>query len=193
MAQFIAFNTNVEVNKQTVLSVVNSMETGKQSRLEILLENGINPEEKEWFNQQKWLNALKTISDTLGEMNLFLIGKAIIENAQLPPINNLEEALRGIDVGFPMNHRLNGKVMFDFETGEMLSGIGNYKLVEFDAENQTAVMCCNNSYPSRFDEGIITQFVRKFKPPYSSEEITLDTTKETRLKGGDSCTFLISW
>ncbi len=31
------------------------MEKDKDKRLAILLENGINPDEKEWCNQQKWL------------------------------------------------------------------------------------------------------------------------------------------
>lgn len=193
MAQFVAINKNVEVNKQTVLSVVNSMEKNKDSRLEILLQNGINPEKKEWFNQQKWLNAFKTISVKLGEMNLFLIGKAIIDNAKFPPIKDLEEGLNSIDVAYHMNHRLNGKVMFDPITGRKMSGIGNYKLVTFDAAKKEAIMVCDNPYPSKFDEGIITQIVRKFKPVGSRELIKLDVSKESRKNGGDSCTFIINW
>jgi len=38
MAQFVAINENVEVNKRTVLSFVNSMEIGKGQRLAILLK-----------------------------------------------------------------------------------------------------------------------------------------------------------
>ena len=193
MAQFVAINENVEVNRQTVLSIVNSMEKNKDNRLEILLQNGINPEEKEWFNQQKWLNAFKTISDKLGEMNLFLIGKAIIDNAKFPPIKNLEEGLNSIDVAYHMNHRINGKVMFDPVTGKMLEGIGHYKLIEFNEKERKAIMVCDNPYPSKFDEGIITQIVRKFKPTGSRELIKLDTSKGSRKSGGDSCTFIITW
>ncbi len=193
MAQFIAQNSNVEVNKQTVLSIVNSMEKSKDVRLDILIRNGINPEEKEWFNQQKWLNAFKDISDKLGQMNLFLIGKAIIDNAQFPPINNLEEGLRSIDVAYHMNHRINGKPMFDPTNGKMTEGIGHYKLTEYNEKNRMAVMVCNNPYPSKFDEGIIVQVVRKFKPMGSRESVTLDITKETRTQGGESCTFIIKW
>lgn len=193
MAQFVAINENVEVNRQTVLSIVNSMEKGKDKRFEILLQNGINPEEKEWFNQQKWLNAFKTISNELGSMNLFLIGKAIIDNAKFPPIKDLEEGLNSIDIAYHMNHRLDNKIMFDPSTGKKTSGIGNYKLISFDAVKKEAVMLCNNPYPSKFDEGIITQIVRKFKPTGFRESIQLDTSKETRNNGAESCTFLISW
>ena len=58
MAQFTAFNEDVEVNKPTVLSVINSMEMGKDTRLAILKKNGIDLDAKDWFAQQAWLNAL---------------------------------------------------------------------------------------------------------------------------------------
>lgn len=193
MAQFIALNNKVEVNKQTVLSIVNSMEKSKDVRINILKENGINTDEKEWFNQQDWLNAFKDIANKLGEMNLFLIGKAIIDNAKFPPINNLEEGLRSIDIAYHMNHRLDDKPMFNPSTGAITEGIGHYKLTKFDDKNKTAVMLCNNPYPSKFDEGILTQVVRKFKPTGSREKIELDTTKDNRKEGKNSCTFNIKW
>ncbi|NVO11909.1 MAG: hypothetical protein HXX16_18270 [Bacteroidales bacterium] len=193
MAQFVAFDQNVEVNKITIMSVVNSMEKGKETRIGILEKNGINVEKKEWYPQQNWLNAFKEIASTLGDMNLFLIGKAIIDSAKFPPINNLEEALRSLDIAYHMNHRLNGKVMFDSQTGNKMEGIGHYKLKEYNAAGKRAIMVCDNPYPSKFDEGIITQLVRKFKETASTESIKLDLTKETRIKGGHSCTYNIAW
>jgi hypothetical protein len=193
MVQFVAKNKDVEVNKQTVMSVVNAMENGADKRLAILNRNGIFPEQKEWFKQQDWLNAFKEIAASLGDMNLFLIGKAIIENAKFPPIKNLEEALRSIDVAYHMNHRLNNKAMFDPISKKMTEGIGNYTLTSFDAEKSEAIMVCDNPYPSKFDEGIITQIVRKFRPPGTRESIKLDINKESRLKGGESCTYIITW
>lgn len=194
MAQFVAINKNVEVNGETVLSFINSMESGKDKRLAILEKYNIAPEPGKWYLQQGWLDAFKEVSRTTGEMNLFLIGKAIIEHAKFPPIKDLEEGLRLIDVAYHMNHRLNGRVMFDGSTGKMAEGIGHYKLEKYDSENKHAIMVCNNPYPSKFDEGIIAQMCRKFKPADSlRESVKLDATKETRKKGGDSCTFIIEW
>ena len=193
MAQFVAINNKVEVNRQTVLSIVNSMDKSKDVRLDILLKNGINPDESEWFNQQKWLNAFRDISVSLGEMNLFLIGKAIVTNAKFPPIKDLEEGLRSINIAYHMNHRVNGKIMFDSATGEITEGIGDYQLIEFDEKVKRAVMKCSNPYPSKFDEGIIVQVVRRFKSSGSIENIRLDLSKESRIRGGNSCTFSISW
>jgi len=193
MAQFEAFNKDVEVNKQTVLSVVNSMEKGQDKRMAILNKHNIDPEKNDWFLQQDWLDAFKDIANSLGDMNLFLIGKAIIDHAQFPPLENLKEALHSIDVAYHMNHRLNGKMMFDENTGKMSEGIGHYKVTEFDEEGHKATMVCNNPYPSKFDEGIITQVVRRFKPSGARESVELDTSKESRVNGADSCTYNISW
>jgi hypothetical protein len=169
------------------------MEAGKDRRQQMLLDNGIDPNAGEWFNQQKWLNVFKDIYDKFGEMNLFLIGKAIIDSAQFPPIENLEDGLRAIDVAYHMNHRLNGKIMFDVDTGKMMEGIGHYKLVEFNTDEKYAVMVCDNPYPSKFDEGIISQIARKFKPTHTLERVKVDSTKESRKKGGNSCTYIINW
>jgi hypothetical protein len=193
MAQFIAFNKNVEVNRQTVMSIVNSMDEGRERRMQILQSNNIDPDSKEWFMQQGWLNAFRVIAESLGEMNLFMIGKAIIDHAQFPPIRNLEEGLKSIDIAYHMNHRLDGQVMFDMETGEMTDGIGHYTLASFDAKEEKAIMVCNNPYPSKFDEGIITQVVRKFKPPGTRAEVNLDLSKGSRTMNGDSCTYIITW
>ena len=54
-------------------------------------------------------------------------------------------------------------------------------------------MVCNNPCPSKFDEGIIIQIVRKFKPMGSRENIKLDLTQESRKNGGNSCTYIINW
>lgn len=194
MAQFIAFNPNVEVDGGTVLSFVNSMKTGQEKRQNILSRHGIFAEAGSWFNQQKWLDAFKEVATSVGDLNLFLIGTAIIDNAQFPPISNLEEGLRLLNVAYHMNHRLNGEIMFNPQTGVILEGIGHYSLVEFDAKGRKAVMVCNNPYPSKFDEGIITQLVKRFKPADSTFQLVkLDITKETRAKGAESCTYLVSW
>jgi hypothetical protein len=191
MTQFVAINKEVEVSRTIVLSTINSMDLGV-IRLDFLKKNNISLE-KEWINLQDWLNAFNDISNTIGEMNLFLIGKEITKNTLFPPIKNLEDGLKSIDIAYHMNHRLNGRVLFDEITGNMIEGIGNYKLVEYNTIKQTAVMVCNNPNPSKFDEGIIVQVVKFFKPIGTRENIELDITKETRINGGNSCTYLISW
>lgn len=194
MAEFIAFNPDVEVDGGTVLAFINSMRKGKEMRLEILHRHGIDPEPGKWFNQQAWLHAFKEVAESIGDLNLFLIGTAIIENAQFPPIENLEQALGLLDVAYHMNHRLNGQVLFNPQTGEILEGIGHYVLVSFDAAKRQAIMRAENPYPSEFDRGIISELVRRFKPTDSTQhEVKIDISQERRSQGGNSCTYIISW
>ena len=189
MIQYKSPNKEVEVNKPSVLTIVNSMERGRETRVSILLEHGINIEKGEWFNLQKFLDGLSGIARNIGPMNLFLIGKAVIDNSEFPPIKDLEEGLRSLNIAYHMNHRLDGKPLFDPATGKIRDVIGNYELTEFDAQSKKAVIVCDGPYPSKFDEGIITQMVRRFKPISSFEKIELDPTKETRREGAAPAPF----
>ncbi len=185
MAQFIPFSPNVEVNGQTILSFINSVPNNAFAvgvMQKTLKKYGLeNVEPKRWYSQKYWLDAFQEISNQYGKATLFVIGRAIPENAIFPPqINDLESALKSIDVAYNMNHR-NGE-------------IGYYKLLSFNQDTKKAVMECKNPYPSDFDRGIITTIARKFSPK-SATGITVDLNEEkpTRLKGNDSCTYLISW
>lgn len=193
MAEFTAFNGQVEVNRRTVMAIVNSIAFGGDVRARILKKNAIDIDEGAWYPQQYFLNAFKEISLSLGELHLFLIGNAIIDNAEFPEMKGLEEALQSIDIAYHMNHRLNGEVMYNLKTGLITGGIGNYRLEDFDCNRRRAIMVCDNPYPSKFDEGIIAQVVHRFKADGPGERIEIDSSKECRTRGGDSCTYLIGW
>jgi len=182
MAQFVSFQKGVEVCGEAVLAVVNALDAGKATRLKILEKHGIaDPHPGGWYSQQLWLDAFKEISEIFGIHTLFAIGEAIPENALFPPeLDNLKKSLASIDLAYHLNHR----------GGE----IGHYTLAEFDEARRTAVMVCNNPYPSEFDRGIITTMTRKFVPRNSViYDVQLDPSKETRLHGGNSCTYLVTW
>lgn len=164
------------------MAVVYALEIGQDTRLEILAKHGIiEPRGDAWYPQKAWLDAFQEIAEEIGNHTLFSIGKAIPEHAELPPqIDTLEKALMAIDMGYHLNHR----------GGE----IGHYTLTSFDPESQTAVMVCNNPYPSEFDRGIITAFLRRFRPADSlKSDVILDYNQPTRLKGADSCTYKLAW
>ncbi|HEY5824542.1 MAG TPA: hypothetical protein VIT44_09260 [Cyclobacteriaceae bacterium] len=182
MAQFKAFAPNVKVNGQTVLSVINGLQQGQESRREILANNGIkDPQPDQWYPQQSWLSSFEEIANKVGPNTLFMIGKSIPEQAKFPPqIDTLEKALGAVDVAYKMNH----------QGGD----IGYYKLLNFDSKNRIATMECKNPYPSEFDRGILMTMLRKFKPTDTHKyDVVLDLGKPSRLSGADSCTFKISW
>ena len=86
MTQFTAFAKGVEVNGETVLSIVDGMGAFKTRAYKILNDSLIfDPQPGLWYRQQHWLDAFKRIADTVGPNTLFSIGKKIPENAQFPP------------------------------------------------------------------------------------------------------------
>jgi hypothetical protein len=193
MPMFVAKTANAEVNGETVYSIIDGMGAFKSKALEILAKNGIkDPKPGMWFSQQSWLNAFKEIATVLGPNTLFTIGQKIPENAQFPPqINSVDSALGAIDVAFHMNHRINGKVLFDPATGKMQEGIGHYQFEKVNPKE--AKMTCPNSYPCDFDRGIIEGMAKRFKPVGSFVQVIHNDSAPCRKKGAESCEYRVKW
>jgi len=179
MSQYKAFSSNVEVNGETVLSVVEGVGAFKTSAIKTLQEAGIeNPTPGKWYRQQAWLDAFRKIAESIGQNTLLQIGRKIPQAAKFPPeIDNVEKALASIDIAYHMNHR----------GGD----IGNYKF-EKTAPNVARIIC-KNPYPCNFDKGIIQAMAERFRPSGSIVSVTHADDQPCRNKGGDSCTFVVKW
>jgi hypothetical protein len=80
-----------------------------------------------WYSQDAWLSAYEAIAKEVGINSLYSIGKAIVEVTQIPKhVNDIHAGLSSLDIIYHLNHRKNGRIMFNPDNGEMLSGIGNY-------------------------------------------------------------------
>lgn len=192
MAEFVAFTPGVEVNGQTVLSVVEGSSI-KKSALKHLSKNGIaDPVPGQWYSQQSWLDAFRSIATEVGPLTLLQIGRKIPENADWPPqINDIHGALASIDIAYHMNHRLDGEVLFNPENGAMKEGIGHYGYLRVD--DNTARMTCHNPYPCDFDKGIIESAANKFKPAGYRVTVVHDEPALCRKNGADTCTYTVKW
>jgi len=179
MKTFVASSPKVEVNGETIHSVIDGMGVFKTTAIKILSDNGIvNLKSGEWYSQQSWLNAFKTIAEKVGNSTLYNIGQKIPENAQFPPeIDDIYKALSAINVAYHMNHR-NGE-------------IGEYKY-EKTAEKSVKITC-TNPYPDDFDKGIISQMGKKFAPSGTVVNVIIDESMPTRSKGADSTVFFVTW
>jgi hypothetical protein len=179
MPPFQAYSNSVEVNGQTVLSIVKGMGAFKDSGLATLARHGIkSPSSAGWYSQRQWLAAFEEIAKSIGPRTLFQIGQSIPESAKFPPgINSVEKALGSIDMAYHLNHR----------GGE----IGHYTFKSTGPKS--GVMECRNPYPCDFDRGIIEALVRRFAPPPAAPKVAHDSSKPCRSKQGDCCVFLISW
>jgi len=179
MASYKAMAPGVEVNGETVLSVVNGMGMFKSKALDALSAAGIkSPAAGNWYPQQAWLDAFKKLSSMVGNGTLNMIGRAIPQNAKFPPeIDGIEKALAAIDVAYHMNHRGGEIGHYTFQkTGE-----GSSKVV------------CTNPYPCAFDRGIIEAMSARFRNRASNVVVRHDDSAPCREKGADSCTYLVTW
>jgi len=82
MAQFIPFDNKVEVFGQALLSLINALPVGRDSRAQILASQGIKALKPDlWYPQGQVLKAYEAIYKQLGNNTLFAIGKAVLDNA----------------------------------------------------------------------------------------------------------------
>jgi hypothetical protein len=196
--QFRAFEPGIEVNGQTVWSVVDGFDHFKQIPSRLLLAEGIGTagpdgvvqiDPNGWYAQEAWLRAFERIATEVGESKLHAIGVRIPLNAKFPPhIQTIRDAIASVDVAYHMNHRKLGRVMFDPSTGKMLEGIGHYGFTP--KGEREIVSVCDNPYPCSFDRGILTTMARRFEKGATVEH---DDTAPCRRKSASSCTYRIAW
>ena len=139
---------------------------------------------------EKWLSAVKSISSSFGEAAVFECGKKIPSNADFPASGEtMETVIRSIDIAYHLNHRKDGRLMYDPDTDTMAEGIGHYGSIRLPNENKI-VSTCDTPFPDSFDWGILTCVAQKFEP---HAKVAHDDTKPCRKKGAESCTYLITW
>ncbi|WP_426753959.1 hypothetical protein [Myxococcus sp. Y35] len=143
-----------------------------------------------WYPLEDYLRAYKKIDTLLGGRGLEKVGSIVPRTAVFPAnITDVRSALASIDVAYHMNHRKDGKGMFNPVTGEKTEGIGHYVLHPVDGKNE-AHMVVSNPYPCRFDMGLIKGMAQRFAPQAT---LTHDPSAGCRQKGASACTYIIQW
>ncbi len=192
--EFIAPNPNVEVAGSYLMSIVYAAKRGAEMRLAALKRYGISDLKAElWYPLQPVLKGLRDISAEIGDLNMMLMGKDVALKQELPPISSLKEILSLLNVAHHLNHRLDGKIMFDPATGAFREGIGTILLAEYDEEARHAVIVDSCPYSIKNVEGYLYAFVEKFRPADSTSFVVKEDLTKERKTQGDSSTFLISW
>ncbi|MDR2669212.1 MAG: hypothetical protein LBC14_04585 [Desulfovibrio sp.] len=196
--QFKAFEPGVEVNAPTVAAVIAGMGYFTKISRRALSEVGIGTvvddklvlDMHAWYSQEAWLKAFETIARQVGNSALFNIGMSIPVNAEFPAgAVDVTTAVRSIDIAYHINHRKNGRLLYDAETGVMHEGIGHYGCEPVSGKNE--ILCvCKNPYPCSFDRGIIKAMAQRFAP---DAQVMHDDDAECREEGADSCTYRVYW
>lgn len=143
-----------------------------------------------WYPLEDCMLAYKKIDTLLGGRGLEKVGSMVPKNAVFPAnITDVASALQSIDIAFHMNHRRDGKDMFNPVTGEMLEGIGHYEYHPVPGKNEARIVC-GHPYPCRFDQGLIRGMAQRFEP---NATLTHDPAQGCRQKGAESCTYIVTW
>lgn len=197
--QFRPFEDGIEVSGDSLGAIVDGFKNYPSVAMKYLSKYGLVKNEPDkppaidragWYSLKDWLLAYEGIANEIGYNSLYTIGKKIPENAVFPPqIQDVYAAVASIDVAYHLNHRKNGTVMFDPQTGMMLEGIGHYRSQPVEGENR--IICvCENPYPCDFDRGIIAAMAARFEP---GSKTVHDNEAPCRKKGADSCTYIVWW
>ncbi|MDD2775126.1 MAG: hypothetical protein PHU06_04145 [Gallionella sp.] len=182
MAQFIAFDKNVEILGLPILTCLESFPGYYRKDIEHLLQenNLVNLAPNKWYKLQNYLNVLKAISTQYGANTLFNVGVAVFGKLPFPPDTTLKTALAAMEAAYNSHHR-NGPT-------------GYIKILSFDEQAQKAVMEFKTPSPCHFERGIITAAARRFIPPNAKFiDVQLEKNKPSRLDGADTSVYEIIW
>jgi hypothetical protein len=194
VAQYIAQADGIEVNGESVMAVLDGMGNFREKGREILASNGIlAPEAGRWYSHQALLDSLKQISESFRPITLTSIGRKTPELIRFPVgIQGIHQALLSLDIAYHLNHRKNGKLLFDNAERKVLEGIGHYFYKQ--AGPSSAVMVCTSPYPCEFDRGLIDATALRFLPSGVGDiRVVHEASDHCRKTGDDFCTYRVDW
>lgn len=194
MTQFLAQADGVEVNGESVLAVLGGMGNFKEKGREILAWNGIlAPEAGRWYQQQALLDSLKQIAGSFRPITLTSIGRKAPELIRFPVgIQNVHQALLSLDIAYHLNHRKNGRVLYNSIEHKVLDGIGHYFYKHTGPAS--AVMICTSPYPCEFDRGLIDATALRFRQEGVGDiHVAHEASDHCRKNGDDFCTYRVEW
>jgi len=196
--QYKAFEAGVEVNGANVNAFVDAFKLFPSVILKCLAKHGIGTmvnknievDSKRWYPQEGWLAAWEEIASSIGPRACYQIGRQVPRHAVFPPsVTDVNSAIASLDIAYHMNHRKNGKIMFDPSTGQKVKGIGSYGYEAAKGEKRIKSVC-ENPYPCDFDRGLLTEVAVRFEP---QARVSHDDGAPCRTKGANSCTYTVTW
>ena len=182
LPQYQAISASVEVWGASILGCIDGLAKAGLPRAEamdLFAKAGVsNIQPEGWYPQQAYLDMLKAIETRYGEEALRAMACQVPDTSKFPPgIETLEQALQCLDIAYQLNHR-GGP-------------IGHYACVPMGYHALELV--CENPYGCAFDLGILDALVQAFRPPGGRCAIIHREGSPCRRRGGESCTYQITW
>lgn len=157
---------------------LNALGLYKDTGHQILAQTGIqNVKADEWYDMQMYCDFLGTLKEKVGPSTLFVAGRNIGMNAELPPIfDTPAKVLASFDQVFKMGHR----------------GVpANQGWAYTSTGERSAIMVSTSPYPDELQRGVCDGFIRRFKT--GTLLVKIDETKPRVDNGGKSVTFIATW
>lgn len=183
MTQYEAFDQNVEVHGQTILTVIDDAlarfsEEYRLKAREALANNGVeDPAPDEWYPQQAWLNTIEAVAEELEPHILDRLGEQLPDVADWPDgISSVKDGLHSINTAYQRNHRGGNVGFYHFE----------------QIDDQTGQVICKNPYPCLFDRGLIRAAAQRYAPVKAFVFVE-ERGDQCRRDGDDTCTYTVSW
>ena len=111
----------VEVRGEVLLGYLEAMGSLKQYTLQQFKECGLsNPQQGQWYPLESLLFVFQRFGKKYA---LQIIGAIVSHTAKWPKeIDSLHKALGSIDAAYHMNHRRDGKELFDYAKNHLIEG-----------------------------------------------------------------------
>jgi hypothetical protein len=194
MAQYKSYEAGIEILGKDIMAPLEGMGAFRKMAEGMLVTvglGGVVADDKHWYQLQKYLDVFALIAEKTGDATLVSIGKKVMANAALPPMNSVEDALGLMDIAYHMNYRnARGQILFDPARPQpILEGIGHYTC-KFTPGEKKAVMVCSSPYPCAYDRGIVTEFAQHYE---RGAVVRHDDSAGCRKNGADACQYIVTW
>jgi hypothetical protein len=145
--------------------------------------------QERWFPLESWLAVHEVIYREIGPNAILSLGTRITENPNFPPgIKDIPAALHALDLAYHRSHRKFGVAMYDPATGQMMEGIGNYRMHHLVGRS-TAEVTSDTPYLCDVDLSILRGTVQQ-----CDLKAKVVHAQGTCKKNGDAaCQFTVTW
>lgn len=194
----IPFNEfkGIEVSGRNVFGLVQAFGQFKSIASQILLAEGLGKKGSDglvvvdmqaWYPFDAFLRAFARASQQMGDSVLHQIGVSVMKTVEwLPTIKDVKTMMEAMDASYHMQHRKNGRPMWDPLTGHIKEGIGHYKWKQRPDGGMEVES--NNPYPCAFDKGLLFGGMRRLN---ATGSILHDELSPCRKRGHASCIYLV--
>lgn len=187
----------IEVDGRNVRNVIDAFRLVPRIALEAFARHGIgrvleggtiDVATDRWYPMDAWVAVLDDILDRVGPAKMTEVGTLVPQYATFPPhVTALDQALVSLDIAYHLNHRKDGRVMFEPAADMMLEGIGHYRFTL--AGPRRGTIDCDNPYPCDFDRGIPVGLGNRF-----GQRIRVTHTDAgCRKAGAVRCIYDVAW